>query len=242
VSVSARRCERADGTPAFCSICDMRERSICADLSPDEMDRVARTMAHIPLREGDAVLREGELSDSLYILVAGAFRLVRLLADGRRQITGFVFPGDYLGMNSTMKSPNTAEALEPSLVCRFSHAFLDEASVRNPHIKDLLIRRGQSDLEKAQDHIVLLGKQNAEERVTSFLAMLARYQARGGAPARDVYLPMSRQDVADYLGLRLETLSRTLGVLKKDGRLAAVSGRIVALGPQFETGEARARL
>jgi CRP/FNR family transcriptional regulator len=196
-----------------------------------EMQSISKTMAHRPVKEGQAILTAGEENDHLYIVVSGTFRLVRILPDGRRQITGFVFPGDFIGLSSSGESPHTAEALEPALVCSFSHNYLDEASARHPGIKDRLLARGDTELNKAQEHIVLLGKQSAEEKVMSFFAML---MSKSKEDSDKIFLPMPRQDIADYLGLRLETLSRTLAALKKSGHLQEVSGRFVSLGKTFE--------
>ncbi|WOI54175.1 Crp/Fnr family transcriptional regulator [Parvularcula sp. LCG005] len=218
------KCSSASSHSHFCDICDVRERSICAELNEAEMQQVAQTMAHRSIKEGASLIREGELSDYLYLVISGCFRLVRMTEDGQRQIVGFVYPGDFLGMSYAAANDFSAEALEPSLACRFSHGFLDEMSARHPNIKNRLIAKGHTELHKAQDHIVILGKQNAEERVMTFFTMLAD---RGDA--NEIYLPMSRQDIADYLGLRLETLSRTLAKLKKAGRLSAVEGRLVTL-------------
>ncbi len=218
--------------PAYCSVCEVRKTSICAELGADDMKIVANTMAHHSVREGQAIVKQGEPNEKLYVIVSGTFRLVRMLSDGRRQITGFLFPGDFLGLNASHDSVHSAEALEPGLVCRFSHSYLDEMSRKYPGIKDRLLARGHTEMNKAEDHIVLLGKTNAEERVLSFLSMIAKK-----CPKYDsgrIFLPMPRQDIADYLGLRLETLSRTLASLKKQHRLQEVSGRYVVVGAHFE--------
>lgn len=228
------QCGKQIGASNFCSICDIRPQSVCAEMTDEEIRVISKTMAHHPVREGQSILTEGEENRHLHVVISGTFRLVRMLPDGRRQITGFVFPGDFIGMGSG-PSPHSAEALEPGLVCSFAHNFLDEMSVRHPGIKDRLIRRGQTELTKAQDHIVLLGKKTAEERVLSFLDIVRRNRRGADRLSERIYLAMPRQDIADYLGLRLETLSRTLGVLKKDGRLKTVSGRFVEIGGQFES-------
>jgi CRP/FNR family transcriptional regulator len=215
-------CNPSHAHANFCAICDLRGRSVCAELTDAEMREVAQTMAHLPVKEGASIIQEGEKSDFLYVTVSGSFRMVRVTQDGRRQIVGFAFPGDFLGMSYAVANDFSAEALEPSLVCRFSHNFLNEMSERHPRIKDRLIAKGRTELQKAQDHIVILGKQNAEERVLTFFNMLVDQTGR-----QEVYLPMSRQDIADYLGLRLETLSRTLAKLKKSGALVRVDGRVV---------------
>lgn len=219
-----RSCGFSSSSPNFCTICSVRDRSICAELTADEMNTVSQTMSHLPVKEAQALIKEGDQSDYLYVIVSGSFRLVRLLEDGRRQIVGFSFPGDYLGMGAAVDNDYSAEALEPSLVCRFSHAFLDEMSSRHVGIKDRLIAKGRTELHNAQDHIVILGKQNAEERVMTFLHMLSKQLG-----TMEIYLAMPRQDMADYLGLRLETLSRTLTKLKKAGDILRIDGRLVEL-------------
>ncbi len=203
-----------------CDLCEVRERSVCADLSPRELAQVEKTMARRLVSRGKPVMAEGEPNDSLFVVVSGSFRLSKLLEDGRRQLTGFLFPGDFAGVRPTKSNAYSAEALEDSLVCCFPHRFLDEASVDSPGVKDRLIARGQTEYHKAQDHIVLLGKKTAEERVLSFIALVDKaIGLEEGAGKRRVPLPMPRQDIADYLGLRLETLSRTLTALKRNGSL-----------------------
>ena len=175
-------------------------------------------------------MSEGEPNDSLYVVVQGSFRLTKHLEDGRRQVTGFLFKGDFAGVRETHESAYTAEALEDSLVCLFPHRFLDEVGVTSPGIKDRLIARGQTEYHKAQDHIVLLGKKTAEERVISFIELLDKNIGEDSPSGpRTVPLPMSRQDIADYLGLRLETLSRTLTALKKKNVICDLTRHSVAI-------------
>lgn len=217
------------GTNAsFCSLCDVRGRSICADLNPREFAHVEKLMAHRQVPAQKALLKEGEPNDCLYVVVSGSFRLTKYLEDGRRQVTGFLFKGDFFGVRPTTECAYTAEALESSYVCRFPHAYLEEVSEGNVGIKDRLIARGQTEYHKAQDHIVLLGKKSAEERVLSFIEMI-RKSGASDPGATTVPLPMARQDIADYLGLRLETLSRTLALLKKKGVLKDISRKALIL-------------
>lgn len=210
----------APSRPKSCDLCTVRENSICADLGPREFAHVEKTMARRHVAHGKAIMAEGEPNDSLYVVVDGSFRLSKLLEDGRRQVTGFLFPGDFAGVRATTANAYTAEALEDSLVCFFPHKFLDDVAAGAPGVKDRLIARGQTEYHKAQDHIVLLGKKSAEERVLSFIQLVDKAIGENAGPGkRRVPLPMPRQDIADYLGLRLETLSRTLTALKRDGRL-----------------------
>lgn len=194
------------------------------------MQQVESVMARRGVQKHRAILSEGEPNDSLYIVLRGSFRLSKILEDGRRQVTGFIFGGDFLGVRKTEKSAYTAEALEDSLVCCFPHRFLDDASQTSPGVKDRLIAKGQTEYHKAQDHIVLLGKKTAEERVVSFIRNLADAVGKDLGDGRvEAPFTMSRQDIADYLGLRLETLSRTLGALKKKGVIDSVTRKSVIL-------------
>lgn len=229
IQEKTRDCLAAD-RPATCDVCAVRGTSICADLGPREFAHVEKTMARRHVTKNKALMVEGESNESLYIIVEGCFRLSKMLEDGRRQVTGFLFKGDFAGVRSTASSAYTAEALEDSLVCFFPHRFLDEIAVDAPGVKDRLIARGQTEYHKAQDHIVLLGKKTAEERVISFIDMIDRQigvDAEDGE--RHVPLPMPRQDIADYLGLRLETLSRTLTALRDAGRLSDVTRHSVTV-------------
>ncbi len=219
--------------PKSCDLCDVRERSICADLGPREFQQVEKTMARRHVDRGKAIMAEGEPNDSLFVIVEGSFRLSKLLEDGRRQVTGFLFRGDFAGVRATSSNAYSAEALEESTVCYFPHKFLEDVAPDAPGVKDRLIARGQTEYHKAQDHIVLLGKKTAEERVISFIYMVDKAIGVGDGPGkRRVPLPMPRQDIADYLGLRLETLSRTLTALKREGRLFDLTRHDVVIAAQ----------
>lgn len=229
--LKGKTCGHAGARPASCDLCEVRERSVCADLGPREFSQVEKIMARRTVAKNRAIMAEGEPNDSLYVVVQGSFRLTKHLDDGRRQVTGFLFKGDFAGVRPTDASAYTAEALEDSLVCHFPHKFLDEVAKNSPGVKDRLIARGQTEYHKAQDHIVLLGKKTAEERVESFLDLISRSTGEEDGDEREVHLPMSRQDIADYLGLRLETLSRTLTGLKKKGVIKDLTRRSVVLAP-----------
>jgi CRP/FNR family transcriptional regulator len=227
--LAERHC-RAHDRPQTCELCDVRERSICADLGPRELVHVEKTMARRHVAKNKPLMVEGEPNESLYVVVDGSFRLSKLLEDGRRQVTGFLFKGDFLGVRPTGASAYTTEALEDSTVCFFPHRFLDEIAIDAPGVKDRLIARGQTEYHKAQDHIVLLGKKTAEERVVSFIELIGKtIGVDDGSSRRVVPLPMPRQDIADYLGLRLETLSRTLAALKESGRILELSRHSVVI-------------
>ncbi|OFX04411.1 MAG: hypothetical protein A3E78_03175 [Alphaproteobacteria bacterium RIFCSPHIGHO2_12_FULL_63_12] len=227
--IEAEKSCHAPDRPKSCDLCAVRERSICADLGPREFAHVEKTMARRLVVKNKTLMVEGEPNHSLYVIVDGSFRLSKVLEDGRRQVTGFLFRGDFVGVRSTDASAYTAEALEDSSVCFFPHRYLDEIAIDAPGVKDRLIARGQTEYHKAQDHIVLLGKKTAEERVISFIELIGKTIGVDDDGRRTVPLPMPRQDIADYLGLRLETLSRTLAALKQDGRILELARHHVVI-------------
>jgi CRP/FNR family nitrogen fixation transcriptional regulator len=147
-------------------------------------------------------------------VVSGAVRAVRLLADGRRQIADFYLPGDIFGVELGERRRAAAETLGETVLLAARRAALTARPDQGG-----LWRLALADLQRSQDHVLTLGRRSASERVASFLIDLA--ERLDGGPAFD--LPMSRQDMADYLGLTIETVSRTLTQLQADG-LVSISG------------------
>jgi len=221
-----RGCARPD--ERYCTTCAVRSRSICSHFSDSEFSHAETVMTHKYFPKGRSILREGEANDSLFVVVEGSLRLCKFLNDGRRQITGFAFPGELIGVQRTDASSYAAETLEDCYLCRFPHGFIDQVAMRSSVVKDRLITQGQTDYKKAQDHIVLLGKRSAEERVVCFFenmrAFGTRVSAQGGVR---IPLSMPRGDIADYLGLRFETMSRTFAALTNKGVLSKVTRRSV---------------
>jgi CRP/FNR family transcriptional regulator len=148
-------------------------------------------------------------------------RLCKLLPDGRRQIIGFALPGDFLGLTATQRYFYSAESIAASTLCRFKHTDLAVLFRLFPQMQDRLLRMTSSELAAAQDQMLSLGRKEPVERVATFLASLARRLRRFGDPGPTVTLPMTRADIADYLGLTIETISRSFTKLK--------TARIIAL-------------
>jgi CRP/FNR family transcriptional regulator len=140
-----------------------------------------------------------------------------MLADGRRQITGFLYPGDFLGLALTARYVYFAEAITPSALCRFRRDKLEELCEKHPEFEKRLLENASHELIAAQDQMVLLGQQGARERVATFLLMMSRRAAQRGGDRNSIMLPMRRYDIADYLGLSTETVSRTMSDFKRDG-------------------------
>jgi CRP/FNR family transcriptional regulator len=165
---------------------------------------------------------QGEEADAVYTITAGLARLYKLLPDGRRQIVGFALPGDFLGLAMRERYGFSADAVEPVVACRFSRAAYSAFVDARPHLLRRLHEFATHELTLAQDQMMLLGRRTAEEKLVSFLLHMRDRWARLGRSSVTVPLPMSRQDIADFLGLTIETVSRTFTKLAKDKAIAIV--------------------
>jgi CRP-like cAMP-binding protein len=169
------------------------------------------------------VFGEGESADQVFKVVRGAVRSFRVLSDGRRQICDFYMPGDIFGIEPGMERRATAEALTDTvLVAARRCAVLDDS---DPAQARRLWTLAMADLQRSQDHALTLGRRSATERVANFLVDMA---ARLG-DVDNLELPMTRQDMADYLGLTIETVSRTLTQLQVSGLIKLAGCRSIHL-------------
>ncbi len=168
---------------------------------------------------GQPVFHEGDPAKRVFMLAQGSLKIYTLLADGRRQITGFMFPGDFLGISLDDEYAFTVEALANSEMWWFTREAFDRFVEKNPSMERELYRLAAHELAAAQEQMVLLGRKTAAERVASFfLALLDRRELGEHDMSSEFDLPMSRIDIADYLGLTKETVSRMLSLLR-DRRL-----------------------
>jgi CRP/FNR family transcriptional regulator len=157
---------------------------------------------------------EGDAADSIYEVVQGTLRLYKLLPDGRRQITGFLSRGHLLGLAPEGVCVYSAEAITDVTLCRYARAAFERLIDEVPGFARHLLATASHELCAAQDQMLLLGRKTAMEKVASFLLRTADQQAADGADGVD--LPMTRNDIADYLGLTIETVSRTFTKLKDE--------------------------
>ena len=170
------------------------------------------------LKPEQSAFHEGDPAKRVFMVTHGALKLYTLLADGRRQITGFMFPGDFLGISIDEEYAFTVEALQDTELWWFSREAFDRFISDNPKVERELYRLAAHELAEAQRQMVLLGRKAAAERLASFfLALLERAERASGHPETRFDLPMSRVDIADYLGLTKETVSRMLAHLRSRG-------------------------
>jgi len=176
-------------------------------------------------KKDEEIYGEDEPSDYVYQVISGSVRSYKLLSDGRRQIGAFHLPGDVFGLESGPVHRLTAEAIVDTTVRLVKRRSLEQAASMTAQVARSLWTMTAGELRRAEDHMLLLGRKNAMERVASFLLEMDRRLAGTGMMA----LPMCRRDIGDYLGLTLETVSRALSQLHNDGVLAFSGARQIVL-------------
>ncbi len=203
-----------------CSACSVRQLTICAALEDRELAEMSAILSNLELEPGDALFLEGEPAQHLFNVTAGAVKIYKLLADGRRQMTGFLFPGDFLGLANDETYAYSATAITKTWVCRFPRGKLENLLKRYPKMERRLFGIASHELAVAQEQMLLLGRKTAREKIASFLLMLSGRAVRRGQTENPVSVPMTRADIGDYLGLTTETVSRAFTQLKKSDIIA----------------------
>jgi CRP/FNR family transcriptional regulator len=210
-----------------CEICSARRLSVCASVADEGLRRLEEGAEVVRFEAGATLVRQGDPASHLFNITKGVVRVYALLADGRRQIVGFLFPGDLLGLASNERFAFEAEALEPVVACRFRKTAYQMMLVDLPGLEAALRERACHELRAAQAQMLLLGRKTALERLASFLTDLLNRQINTGEFGNVVRLPMTRAEIADYLGLTTETVSRAMTKLKRGGLIGLKTNNLV---------------
>jgi CRP-like cAMP-binding protein len=193
----------AGGSPRFGS-------SVGGDADVQALNRLG---AKVRVPRGETIFGEGDVAEHAYKVVSGCVRLSRHLSDGRRQVTKFLFPGDFLGFMEFGEHKFTAEAVNDAVLMSFPRIVLLKLRNERASVQERFLTLVAQQVLDAHTHLMILGRATANERVASFLISLWK---RIGVEDDDVLdVPMSRLDIADYLGLTIETVCRVLSELKR---------------------------
>jgi len=203
-----------------CAACAVRELSVCGALEEAELDRLNSLVSQFEVKAGRTVFFETDPAEFLFVIIEGCIKLYKLMADGRRQITGFLYPSDFLGLAMQERYAYTAEAVGQTRLCRFERAKLEALLEQYPRLEKRLLGIASNELASAQDQMLLLGRKTADEKIATFLYMLSRRAYLKQQPVDELALPMSRSDIADHLGLTTETVSRCFTRLRKRSLIA----------------------
>lgn len=214
-----------------CSVCQVRDHAVCSVLNSEELSELAKISRHVSFKPNQIIVAEGEDKEIVGTLTKGVIKLSKTLADGREQIVGLLFPSDFVGRERPGQSQVFGEAVTDVEVCLFNAGRFRQLTQKFPVLRNGIYSRALDELDVAREWMVLLGRKTAEEKIATFLLMLARRTSNASACAEisngDVAfsLPMRRADIADYLGLTIETVSRQITKFKTSGVIRMLSGR-----------------
>ncbi|MBE9399683.1 fumarate/nitrate reduction transcriptional regulator Fnr [Pontibacterium sp. N1Y112] len=214
-----------------CQTCSLSSLCLPVSLDMTEMERLDNIIEKSrPLKKGEHLFHQGEPFTSVYALRAGTIKAYTITNEGEEQITGFFFPGELVGLGGFDENryPVSAKILETTTVCEIPFERLDDLSGQMPELRRQILRTMSKEIRDEQQMMLLLSKKNAEQRVATFLVKLSlRFKARGYS-ASAFRLSMSRNEIGNYLGLAVETVSRIFTRFQKS-ELIRVDGKEVEL-------------
>lgn len=211
-----------DRPGSLCADCKVRSVSVCAALDESELAGLAALATGADYSAKAELFPQGAAARHVFNVTEGTVRTYRVLPDGRRQILGFLLPGDFIGLALTPTYAFGAEAVSAVKACRFERPAFEALVAAKPHLLRRLHEAASHELSLAQDHMVLLGRRTAEEKLAAFLLGLRDRLVRLGGSRVTLPLAMTRQDIADHLGLTIETVSRTFTKFVRDRVLLIV--------------------
>ena len=225
----------------LCASCEARHGGVCAALDPDQLAVLARSARKYEAGSGTELMGDAERIESYANVLSGVVKLTKTLSDGRQQIVGLQFAPDFLGRPFKAESDLNAEAATDVSLCAFPRASVERMMRASPELERRLYLQALKELDEARDWMVTLGRKTAGEKIASFLLMIARNIEPAAVTDRmsaRFDLPLTRADIADFLGLTIETVSRQLTRLRADKVIAIESNRHVIV-PDLSRLEAR---
>ena len=224
------------GTPN-CGDCPIRHRAVCARCETDELSRLEAMKYYRSFQAGQTVVWSGDRMDFVASVVTGIATLTRTMEDGRRQMVGLLLPSDFVGRPGRSVAAYNVTAVTDLVMCCFRKKPFEEMMAETPHVAQRLLDMTLDELDAAREWMLLLGRKTAREKIASLLAIIARRDATlklktaKGVVAFE--LPLTREEMADYLGLTLETVSRQMSALKRDGVIELEEKRRIVV-PDFD--------
>ena len=208
-----------------CSLCKIKSYSFCRCLNDDDLEIFSKVSFEKKFTDKENIFLQNDPSTHLYNITEGNVKIYQLLDDGRIQIIGFLYPGDFFGTYKNNKYNYSAEAIGNLRVCVFDQRVLDKYMDQNPILAKELLNETSYELTLAQDRMTVMGRLNAIEKIAIFLINISNQRKRIGWQSNPISLSMTRQDIADYLGLTIETVSREISKLKASNIIKIISSK-----------------
>ena len=221
------------GVPRICQACEARHKGICGGLESEQLLELSRHTKIRTVPIGTELLIEGEHAGTFANILSGVVKLSKLMVDGRHQIVGLQFAPDFVGRPFSEESLVAAESATEVTLCTFPSDVLESMASKSPGLGHMLLSQSLAELDEARDWMLTLGQRTAEERVAHFIYTIALhidpYRGVDGDQPVEIELPLSRADIADFLGLTIETVSRQFTRLRNQGVIAKLDGRKIRI-------------
>jgi CRP/FNR family transcriptional regulator len=215
-----------------CNSCPIRHRAVCARCESDELARLEQMKYYRSFQAGQTVIWSGDRMDFVASVVSGIATLTQTMEDGRRQMVGLLLPSDFVGRPGRSTAAYDVTATTDLVMCCFRKKPFEELILSTPHISQRLLEMTLDELDAAREWMLLLGRKTAREKIASLLAIIARRDVSLNPRAKGPIvfdLPLTREEMADYLGLTLETVSRQVSALRRDGVISLEGKRHVTV-------------
>lgn len=216
-----------------CGDCPIRHRAVCARCEPDELSRLDLIKYYRSYEAGQTVVWAGDRMEFVASVVTGMATISRTMEDGRTQMVGLLFPSDFVGRPGRDLAPFSVTATTDLVMCCFRKKPFEDVLAQTPHLVERLLEMTLDELDAAREWMVVLGRKTAREKIASLLSIMAqRTEAlalKKTAIGIAFDLALTREAMADYLGLTLETVSRQMSALKSDGIITLPSKRHVTV-------------
>ncbi|MDO6963279.1 Crp/Fnr family transcriptional regulator [Rhizobium alvei] len=219
--------------PVVCRACEARHGGMCGVMTPQQLTELSKFTTRKKVNPGSEVVGQGEQVAAYANVLKGVVKLSKMLHDGRQQIVGLQFAPDFLGRPFSRESTISAEAATETEICSIPKAVLDRMVGDSPELEHKLHQQALVELDEARDWMLTLGRKTAQEKVASFLYMIALHYDPESTERTVFDLPLSRADIADFLGLTIETVSRQMTKLRGDGVIQIENNRHVSV-PDME--------
>ena len=214
-----------------CADCPIRHKAVCAYCEPPELAKLDAMKTYKTYQAGETIAWAGEAVEVLGSIVSGVATLSRTLADGRRQMVGLLLPSDFVGRPGRKTAPYDVVAANEVMICQFTKPKFENLVSNTPALERRLLDMTLDELDAAREWMLLLGRKTAREKIASLLVIIARRDASLNSTTvgdgLHFALPLTREAMSDYLGLTIETVSRQMSALKKDGIIVLENSRHV---------------
>ncbi|MGR3660123.1 MAG: transcriptional regulator FnrL [Paracoccaceae bacterium] len=220
-----------------CGTCPIRKQAVCARCETDELEFLDSIKYYRSYEAGQPIVWSGDPMDFVASVVTGVASLTQAMEDGRTQMVGLLLPSDFLGRPGRKTASYDVTAITNLTLCCFRRKPFEKMLSSTPHVSQRLLEMTLDELDSAREWMLVLGRKTAREKIASLLVIIARRDFRlhlaNGINNSRFELPLTREAMANYLGLTLETVSRQMSALRKDGVISLAGSRTVSV-PDFD--------